>query len=84
MNTELIRSLVDLLAFLELSDSRVVDTDSAVQAMETVARNLQRLSSPDREEFLQAVARMAQETIDDRKRAFLMRMPEDLGLTEVQ
>lgn len=52
MNEEIVRIVIDLIAFLALSDDDVVNPDSAIEQLEHVAATLQGLSAADRQEFL--------------------------------
>jgi len=86
MNPILIDALIDLLAFLELSGDDVVNPDSAVQAMESAAATLQKLSPEDRRVFID---HLHHQTDVQRKRGadqervkFLESLAGNIGLNE--
>ena len=76
----LVEVLADLVAFLELSDESVLETDAAVGAMEGTAHVLRQLNPTDRGRLVQAVIELAG-TIDDRvRRELVTDLPGSLGL----
>jgi hypothetical protein len=81
MNEILMRVVLDLAAFLELTDDSHVDPRLAVKQLESVAFSLQQLRSEDRETFLAFVEQRAAEETDPLYRRFLLDFPEALGLS---
>ena len=51
MNEALLRSLIDVLVFLETADDDECDPDSAVKLMETIASHLSELSQSQKSKF---------------------------------
>jgi hypothetical protein len=78
---ELLQCLVDLLAFLELSDTSVVDTDASLTEMERVAYRLQSLGPDDRAWIARTTQLLAERESKSDRRAFVETLPEALGLT---
>jgi len=64
------RSLLDLLAFLELSGQDAVHPDAAANMLEAVGTRLDSLSAGDRVELLACAKRMADETRDPERARF--------------
>jgi hypothetical protein len=83
MNKEIVRIVIDLIAFLALSDDDIVNPDSAIEQLEHVAATLKELSAADRQEFLSllmAHARDAELSGDHERFEFLTNLPAQLGI----
>lgn len=78
---ELLQCLVDVLAFLELSDTSVVDSDAALTEMESVAYRLQSLGPDDRDWIVRTTQFLADREGKSDRRAFVETLPDTLGLT---
>ena len=82
----LAKALVDALAFLELSGDDVVDPDSAVKVMESIAATLQEASEEERNAIVVAAMRElnAQSAADAPEEVldFYEHLAADLGLEE--
>jgi hypothetical protein len=76
--------IVELVYFLDRSGDNVVDLDSAVAELESVAASLGTLSLADREAFVLHVGRMLEEEraagVGTDRLRFLESLPQDLGL----
>lgn len=81
MAQELLQCLVDLLAFLELGDTSVVDTDAAITEMESVAYRLQSLGPDDRAWIVRTTQLLVDREGKSDRRAFVETLPDALGLT---
>jgi len=64
------RSLLDLLAFLELSGEDAVHPDAAANVLEAVGTRLDHLSAVERTELLACSRKMADETPDPERAHF--------------
>jgi hypothetical protein len=81
MNDEpLMEALIDVLLFLDLSDEEAVDEDAAVDVLEQIGAQLQRLDSSTKHRFVQRVLDRARETESKEQREALESLPEDFGL----
>lgn len=84
MNQALMKALVEVMAFLELSDDDIVDPDAAIRMMEEIVAELQRLTRAERQSFIDFVGRMAADEAAANGRTprlqFLERVPESSGL----
>lgn len=83
MNKEIVRIVIDLVAFLALSDDDIVDPDSAMEQLEHVAAIMKKLSVADRQEFLSLLmthAQDAQLSGDHERFEFLTNLPDRLGI----
>ena len=76
----LMRTVMDCLAFLELSGDDVIDPDAAVGMIEAVAFELQKLPEPRRAAFVALALHRAAEQDDPRSAEFFRRLPEAIGL----
>ena len=72
--------VLETIAFLELSGDDVIDPDAAVTMLESIAADLQRLTSAQRVEFLAVATRLADATQDARRRELFEGVAESLGL----
>lgn len=86
MNPILMKAIIDLAAFLELSDDDTVDPDAAVQQLEELVAALSQLTIPEREELVAYVDELIQ---DQQEQAgskeyidFLLSFPESFGLRD--
>lgn len=83
MNKEIVRIVIDLIAFLVLSDDDIVNPDSAMEQLEHIAATLKELSATDRQEFLSLLrthARDAELSGDHERFEFLTNLPAQLGI----
>lgn len=84
MSPILMEAALDMISFLASSEDEVVDQDAAVGLLEQVGARLRELSSPDRARFLELVAERARRAADEgdaARAAFLVALPEQLGLS---
>jgi hypothetical protein len=80
----LARTVVEAVAFLELSDDRTVDPDAAVAAMEMLAAELQSCSPRERAALRRAAAKAASEARGAAARKFYRDFMVDAGLDELE
>ena len=80
MNEVLVRIILRLGAFLELSDAPDVNPDVAVRQLEEVAVLLQGLNPHERDAFIALTRKEAEATADPVYREFLLGFPENAGL----
>jgi hypothetical protein len=78
----LMEAVVQVLVFLELSGSEIVDEDAAVGLMEEIAAVLQRLEPAEKREFVEYLRRRARRTgtESDEALACIRNLPANLGL----
>jgi hypothetical protein len=76
----LVRSLIELLLFLELSGKEIVDPDAAVAQLEAVAALLQDLPERDRAVIIDEIISIGKANTDPRAREFIVDLPGSLGL----
>ena len=77
----LARAVLILSGFLELSDDSIVDPDSAVAALESIAAELQEATPEEREALKRAAAEMAEESSGEAEKFFKSFM-RSVGLDE--
>jgi hypothetical protein len=86
MNTILMRIIIDIAVFLELSGDDIIDPDAAITQLENLAANLQELTEEDLRTFVRFVAEVASTSQDEGEREevvnFLKSLPSALGLTD--
>jgi hypothetical protein len=80
MNEVLMRIILRLTAFLELSDAPDVNPDVAVRQLEEVAALFQGLNQQERDVFIAFTQKEAEATTDLRYREFLLGFPVNVGL----
>lgn len=84
MNRILMRTIVEAVAFLSLSDDTTVDPDAAVGQLEQIASLLRELSQEDQDaltSYIQELANIAITSDGNQERyKFLLSLPEHLGL----
>ena len=71
MNEVIVQSLIDLIVFLEFSDDETVNSDAAVQVLESVSENLSHLTNSDVELFMQIARNYANDFSDPKIKAFI-------------
>ena len=76
----LVATLLDLLAFLELSGADVVEPDAAVRQMEETAHRLRALASADRTRLVDLIVRCAAAEVVPERAAFFASVPQTLRL----
>jgi hypothetical protein len=81
------KAVIDLAAFLELSDDDVVDPDAAVEQLEILAFNLKHLTQEERQVFIHFISKTVadletKELSNDNLVSFLRSLPDSLGLIE--
>lgn len=81
--TALLQGLVWLVYAMDKADEDVIDTDTAVGWMESVAFLLHRLPSKDRQDLALLTRSLADETADHRLRSAYLKFIEGFGLTRI-
>jgi hypothetical protein len=79
-NPHLVKAIVDLTVFLEFTDSRLLDVDASIQAMEQLASELQLIDTKARIELALQIRSLAETYADSATREFVATLPESLGL----
>jgi hypothetical protein len=80
VNEVLMRIILRLAAFFELSDAPDVHPDVAVRQLEEVSFLLQGLNQQERDTFVAFARREAEATADPDYRGFLLDFPKNSGL----
>jgi hypothetical protein len=84
MNEILMRTVIDALAFLALSNEDVVDPDASIAQVEILASRLRELPEAEKAQLLRYMGELLKEStekaMDERWLNFLRNAPEDLGL----
>jgi hypothetical protein len=80
VNEVLMRVILRLAAFLELSDAPDVNPDVAVRQLEGVAALLRGLDEHERDAFVAFTRKEAEATADPEYRDFLLSFPTNVGL----
>ncbi|MET8439122.1 hypothetical protein ABZV61_42015 [Streptomyces sp900116325] len=75
-------ALVDVLWFIEGCEDEQMDPDDAVKVLEGVAHLVSKLSSGQRNEFIDLLGTMAEAESDPARREFLEGFPEGFGLLD--
>ena len=83
MNRALVATIAQMAIFLELSDDSVIDPDAAVKQLEEMAFTLQKLSGPEQTEFVRILEELAAENSFEDQRDYLRRLPEALGIAQL-
>jgi hypothetical protein len=79
-NDVILRTLIDVLVAIELSDEDLVSADAAASIFEDVVASLGALPESGRNEFISVAERMALETPNAERREVLMGLPDALDL----
>ena len=82
MDEVLMRIVVHAAAFFELCDDEKLDPDTAVQQLESIAGELRNLDTEGREMLISYVRQEAEGARSADLRAFLLRFPETMGLSD--
>jgi hypothetical protein len=59
MNIHLVKAIVDVAAFLEYTNSELLDADTAVEAMEQLAAGLQVMAESDKQQLAKQIAHLS-------------------------
>lgn len=76
----LVKAIADVAIFLEFTNEKLLDPDAAMEAMEQLAAELQRLKEEDRGSVVQQLKSISAEYLDKSKAQFVENLPEALGL----
>ncbi len=82
MNEVLMGIVVDLLAFFELSENDTIDPRLAVNWLESISYELNKLEPGDRDAFITFVSRRADAEEGKQLKDFLRALPKATGLIE--
>jgi hypothetical protein len=77
----LIRALANMLVAIELADDDAVDPETAAQLLDDLAADLEDLSDEDAHRVLTELHALAAAEPDPDRRAILVDLPDDLGLS---
>lgn len=77
----LIEVVVQLVLFLELSNSVAIDEDTAVGLLEQIAGTLRQLGPAEKKQFIEYLQQQAKDAKSDKERECIMNMADNLGLT---
>ena len=84
MNEILLKAIIDLAAFLELSGDDILDPDAATTQLDNLTAVLSGLTQPERDKFIAYIEKMskdfAEHGSDERFLRFLLSFPESFGL----
>jgi hypothetical protein len=83
MNPSLMKAIIDLAAFLSLSEDDVVNEDSALFQLEQLAATLHQLSDTERQvfvDYIQQVASAERVSASQERIEFLENLAENLGV----
>jgi len=76
----LVKAVVDLAIFLEFTDDGLIDQDSAINAMEQLAAEMQMISKDDQDKLTQHIISIAASYEDLKIKQFIIELPNSLGL----
>jgi hypothetical protein len=80
LNAVLVQTIANLAAFLEFSPESDVRLEVAVQQLEEMGFQLQRLDSGERTEFSRLIREFASTRNNDQERSFFENFPSEFGL----
>ena len=76
----LVKAIVNLAIFLEFTNDELLDRDSAINAMESLAAEMQMISKDDRDKLTQHIIVIADSYEDSKIKQFIIGLPDSLGL----
>ncbi|WP_436857394.1 hypothetical protein [Citrobacter tructae] len=76
---KLIKIIADLAIFLEFTSPDLLDTDCSIEAMESIAAELQSLNHEDRDNIADLFNTLSKQYVGD-KSDFVRNLPESLGI----
>ncbi|WP_341793040.1 MULTISPECIES: hypothetical protein [unclassified Rickettsia] len=81
MNSHLIKIILDIAIFLEFSNEDIINDDSAIQMMESIAYELQKMEESHKNDFIKKINELANEYKDEQK-VFVQTFAYNCGLIE--
>ncbi|WP_342269729.1 hypothetical protein [Rickettsia endosymbiont of Orchestes rusci] len=81
MNSHLIKIILDIVIFLEFSNEDIINDDSAIQMMESIAYELQKMEESHKNDFIKKINELANEYKDEQK-VFVQTFAYNWGLIE--
>jgi hypothetical protein len=81
MNSHLIKIILDIAIFLEFSNEDIINDDSAIQMMESIAYELQKMEESHKNDFIKKINELANEYKDEQK-VFVQTFAYNYGLIE--
>nr|WP_253308518.1 hypothetical protein [Rickettsia endosymbiont of Ceutorhynchus assimilis] len=81
MNSHLIKIILDIAIFLEFSNEDIINDDSAIQMMESIAYELQKMEESHKNDFIKKINELANEYKDEQK-VFVQTFAYNWGLIE--
>jgi hypothetical protein len=80
INSHLVKAIVDIALFLEYTNSELLDEDSAVEAMEQLAAELQQMAEVEQQQLANQIVGLAS-SYELPQSEFVASLPQALGLT---
>jgi len=79
VNRHLVKAIVDIALFLEYTNSELLDEDTAVEAMEQLAAELQQMAEGDKQQLTKQIVGFST-SYEQPQSQFVEGLPEALGL----
>lgn len=79
INSHLVKAIVDMAVFLEYTNSELLDEDTAVEAMEQLAAELQQMAEGDQQQLAKQIVRFSS-SYERPQSEFVEGLPEAFGL----
>ncbi|KLT73114.1 hypothetical protein PL75_04175 [Neisseria arctica] len=80
MNQILMKSLIDALLFFEFSNEEILNPDSAIEIMESIAINFQEMNQIDIKIFLETLESLELNSYTQEEINFIRNLPEFMGI----
>ena len=80
MNKILVEIIARFAVFLEFADESEIQLETSVQQQEELAFRLQKLSQPEREEFILVLHEIAENNPFPDQREYLLNLPHAIGI----
>ncbi|WP_375225315.1 hypothetical protein [Burkholderia orbicola] len=75
-----VKIIVDVLIFLEYSGENIIDPDASMELMETIGKELQKMSDSERAFLSKGIRELARQY--GPRANFVMNLPSNLGISE--
>jgi len=79
MNDHLVKTIVDVMIFLEFAEDDIVDPDSAIQMIENITAEMCLMDNGAKKEFVAHISKMADQYTGEHK-DFVKHLPVILGI----
>ncbi|PYQ47122.1 MAG: hypothetical protein DMF78_24545 [Acidobacteria bacterium] len=80
MNRQLVEIVAQYALFLERASESEISLETIVRQQEDLAARLQKFSRDERQQFIQLLSEIAEETSSKEEREILLRLPDDVGI----